>query len=74
MPRTRSETNQSPESQAALRELVAREGHVTPENEDTEAGNYFVANYPPFSFWLPELVPHAEKLLEEPPAEDVPPK
>ena len=20
-------------------------------SEDTEAGNYFVANYPPFSFW-----------------------
>ena len=22
--------------------------------EQTEVGNYFVANYPPFSFWKPE--------------------
>ncbi|MFM7604558.1 MAG: radical SAM protein, partial [Prosthecobacter sp.] len=31
--------------------------------EKTEAGNYFVSNYPPFSFWTPEQVPLVEKVL-----------
>lgn len=34
--------------------------------EKTEAGNYFVANYPPFSFWKPELKPSVESVLERP--------
>lgn len=34
--------------------------------EDTKAGNYFVSNYPPFSFWNEEDVPCVESLLESP--------
>lgn len=33
---------------------------------DTEVGNYFVANYPPFSFWTPEHVPMVREVLERP--------
>lgn len=34
----------------------------------TTAGNYFVSNYPPYSFWTPECVDEAWKALERPPA------
>jgi oxygen-independent coproporphyrinogen-3 oxidase len=35
---------------------------------ETTAGNYFVANYPPFSFWKPERAGEAFAALERPPA------
>lgn len=35
--------------------------------EATEVGNYFVANYPPFSFWSPGRVPEALEALDSPP-------
>lgn len=35
--------------------------------QPTQAGNYFVANYPPFSFWSPESVPRFERALDRPP-------
>jgi oxygen-independent coproporphyrinogen-3 oxidase len=38
----------------------------------TEAGNYFVANYPPFSLWKPEFVPEALAALERAPAAGTP--
>ncbi len=38
----------------------------------TTAGNYFVANYPPFSFWKPACVPEALAALERPPAPGTP--
>ena len=34
----------------------------------TEAGNYFVSNYPPFSFWSPDGVSEATDALNRPPA------
>ena len=34
--------------------------------EDTKAGNYFVSNYPPFSFWDEEDVPCVDSLLNSP--------
>ncbi len=37
--------------------------------EGTEAGNYFVANYPPFSFWSPEEVGKVQDVLGQAPAE-----
>lgn len=40
--------------------------------EQTEAGNYFVSNYPPFSFWKPESVPAVESVLAKPAPTDVP--
>ena len=35
--------------------------------EKTGLGNYFIANYPPFSFWKPEHVPAALAALASPP-------
>src|SRR5688572_14734900 len=35
--------------------------------ERTEVGNYFVANYPPFSAWTPEHLPAAETALDRSP-------
>ncbi len=39
---------------------------------ETEAGNYFVANYPPFSFWKPDYVGAVHELLEKPAPADTP--
>ena len=40
--------------------------------EKTGLGNYFVANYPPFSFWKPAHVPAALAALNAPPKPDTP--
>lgn len=42
------------------------------KREATTAGNYFVANYPPFSFWSPEQNTKVERLLSSAPAPGVP--
>ena len=34
--------------------------------DETKAGNYFVSNYPPFSFWNDEDVPCASSLINSP--------
>ncbi|MDA1078479.1 MAG: radical SAM protein, partial [Verrucomicrobia bacterium] len=34
--------------------------------EDTKAGNYFIANYPPFSFWNEKDIPMVGSLLNSP--------
>ena len=39
--------------------------------EETEVGSYFVANYPPFSFWNEKELPALEEALDEP-SSDVP--
>jgi oxygen-independent coproporphyrinogen-3 oxidase len=39
------------------------------EKQETTVGNYFVANYPPFSFWSEEHVPAVKELLASPPSE-----
>ena len=38
--------------------------------DETEAGNYFVSNYPPFSFWKPEMVDEVAPVLLSPTPED----
>jgi oxygen-independent coproporphyrinogen-3 oxidase len=38
--------------------------------EKTGLGNYFVANYPPFSFWKPAHIPDALAALHAPPQPD----
>ncbi|MGZ4963694.1 MAG: coproporphyrinogen-III oxidase family protein [Limisphaerales bacterium] len=38
-----------------------------PLEKKTTAGNYFVSNYPPFSFWKPEFVPDVVHSLDRPP-------
>jgi oxygen-independent coproporphyrinogen-3 oxidase len=40
--------------------------------EKTGLGNYFVANYPPFSFWKPEHRHAAQQVLHRRPAPDTP--
>ena len=42
------------------------------DQEKTGLGNYFIANYPPFSFWKPSFVPDAERALQSPPRPGVP--
>ena len=38
-----------------------------PLEKQTTVGNYFVSNYPPFSFWKPELVPDVIAAMDRPP-------
>ena len=50
-----------------------QENLTKPEKEEqTEAGNYFVANYPPFSFWQKEYVSDVMAVLEQPAPPNVP--
>jgi len=39
---------------------------------DTKAGNYFVSNYPPFSFWKPEHNDDLQAALDSPPQDGNP--
>ena len=39
---------------------------------ETSAGNYFVSNYPPYSFWKSEFAGEALAALERPPVPDTP--
>jgi oxygen-independent coproporphyrinogen-3 oxidase len=41
-------------------------------NEKTGLGNYFVANYPPFSFWKPDHLAAARAALDQSPAPGTP--
>lgn len=43
-----------------------------PPRDETKAGNYFVSNYPPFSFWKPEQKDAALATLEQPARTDIP--
>src|SRR5512145_3323685 len=49
-------------------------GSLMPElaQETTGLGNYFVANYPPFSFWKPSHLPEARAALNRTPRADTP--
>jgi len=43
--------------------------HPEPDSPQTTVGNYFVSNYPPYSFWSEEHLPAVEHLLEQPPGD-----
>ncbi len=43
-----------------------------PLQKETTVGNYFVSNYPPFSFWKPERAGELLEALERPPAPGTP--
>ncbi len=43
-----------------------------PIQKETTAGNYFVANYPPFAFWKEEAIPEFLAALERPPVPGTP--
>lgn len=40
--------------------------------ESTGLGNYFISNYPPFSYWKPDYLPAIEKMLQGPAPTNVP--
>ena len=42
------------------------------QSEATQAGNYFISNYPPYSFWKPELVESALEALDRLPRTGTP--
>jgi oxygen-independent coproporphyrinogen-3 oxidase len=48
------------------------EGANTLLSEETTAGNYFISNYPPYSFWNSEQVSQAHDALDRPPRPDAP--
>jgi len=41
-------------------------------DEETTAGNYFVSNYPPYSFWSEANIAEAHAALDRPPAPGTP--
>ncbi len=43
-----------------------------PLQKETTVGNYFVSNYPPFSYWKPDQIGDFEAALERPPAKGTP--
>jgi oxygen-independent coproporphyrinogen-3 oxidase len=45
---------------------------MTDTQEKTGLGNYFVANYPPFSFWKPAFLPQAHAALTSAPVPGTP--
>lgn len=45
---------------------------ATIDQEKTGLGNYFIANYPPFSFWKPTYLPDAEAALNSEPEPGTP--
>ena len=47
---------------------MTSDSHIPVQEKETKAGNYFVSNYPPFSFWTPEAVPDFESALRRAPA------
>ncbi len=58
---------------AAAAEIAsARPPASVKKTEQTEAGNYFVSNYPPFSFWQPDQVPAVLSVLDSPAPKNVP--
>ena len=40
--------------------------------KETEAGNYFVSNYPPYAYWRQEQVPEVARVLDGPPQPQIP--
>jgi oxygen-independent coproporphyrinogen-3 oxidase len=49
------------------------EGAMTALNQEkTGLGNYFVANYPPFSAWKPDYLANARAALDSPPRPETP--
>jgi oxygen-independent coproporphyrinogen-3 oxidase len=47
--------------------LPAEPTKAPPIQKETTVGNYFVSNYPPFSFWKPELAGEVYDAMERPP-------
>lgn len=43
-----------------------------PQQKDTTVGNYFISNYPPFSFWKRENIADFQRALARPPSPHTP--
>lgn len=52
--------------------LGSPKARQTTAEEESVLGNYFIANYPPFSFWTTDQVNAALAALERPPADKTP--
>jgi len=51
-----------------MKTISAAKPQVAPPiQKETTVGNYFVSNYPPFSFWKTDRVPELHDALERPP-------
>lgn len=57
-------TNDSHTNGDQIRPAPASQAGSSEADGSTTVGNYFVANYPPFSFWRTEEVPAVEALLD----------
>src|SRR6266567_4604821 len=66
--RRRNSSTQSPPMSTTTIPLETPK--APPLEKQTTVGNYFVSNYPPFSFWKPEFVPEVMAALERPPGTD----
>src|SRR4029434_4703921 len=51
---------------------LAPKSPAPPIQKETTVGNYFVSNYPPFSFWKTDAVPDFFAALERPPEPGTP--
>ncbi len=56
MPKQNTET-------LAQRVKELKEHPLEQHGDETEAGNYFVSNYPPFSYWKPDMVDNIAPIL-----------
>src|SRR5947209_925622 len=56
----------------ARRESLPMPTATAVDQEKTGLGNYFIANYPPFSYWKPQYLAEAEVALNAPPAAGTP--
>lgn len=57
-------TSQTKDSSGVIEKLTVPLD--TASDESTEVGNYFVANYPPFSFWKPDHKADVHEVLNSP--------
>ena len=66
--------DRTPKSITTLPEGVAppETAAAPPIQKETMVGNYFVSNYPPYSFWKPEFVPEAQAAMDRPPRPGTP--
>jgi oxygen-independent coproporphyrinogen-3 oxidase len=58
-------------SNTILSQLPALKSSAPPSQKETTAGNYFVANYPPFAYWKQDRVSEFQAALVRPPTPDV---
>jgi coproporphyrinogen III oxidase-like Fe-S oxidoreductase len=58
-------------SNTTLPQQPAPKPSAPPLQKETTAGNYFVANYPPFAYWKQDRISEFQAALERPPAPGV---